>query len=230
MTMAPSATMTSPKPSKPLHPPSKSLKGQGGQGRKWCSPGITRAWCHKDMVSQGPCATWAWPHKGHVMANQWRSPMGGTSVGLPMGLPVRVTSGGHQWGAPVGVYQLAYLWGSRMGGTSGGHQWMSPKGSLPMGLPVGVTSGGLHFLAAGMRCWLFAAYRYKGMRKGSVSHLPGYRTTVSSQLPQRCPRPGDRMLPTCALCWWTQEGVARASDQSRYVMPRFRACYCCCLC
>ena len=91
--------------------------------------------------------------------------------------------------------------------TCGGHQWMSPKGGLPMGLPVGVTSGGLHFLAAGMRCWLFAAYRYKGMRKGSVSHLPGYRTTVSSQLPQRCPRPGDRMLPTCALCWWTQEGV-----------------------
>ena len=75
--------------------------------------------------------------------------MGGTSVGLPMGLPVRVTSGGHQWGAPVGVYQLAYLWGSRMGGTNGGHQWMSPKGSLPMGLPVGVYTFSLLVCAAG---------------------------------------------------------------------------------
>ena len=116
MTMAPSATMTSPKPSKPLHPPSKSLKGQGGQGRKWCSPGITRALCHMGM------------------ANQWRSPMGGTSVGLPMGLPVRVTSGGHQWGAPVGVtsgchqrgvYQWAYQWGSPVGVYQWAYQWGS---------------------------------------------------------------------------------------------------------
>ena len=87
------------------------------------------------------------------MANQWRSPMGGTSVGLPMGLPVRVTSGGHQWGAPVGVYQLAYLWGSRMGGTSGGHQWMSPKGSLPMGLPVGVYQWAYQWGSTLSRCW-----------------------------------------------------------------------------
>ena len=116
-------------------PPSKNLKSQGGQGRKWCSPGITRALCHMGM------------------ANQWRSPMGGTSVGLPMGLPVRVTSGGHQWGAPVGVYQLAYLWGSRMGGTSGGHQWMSPKGSLPMGLPVGVYQWAYQWGSTLSRCW-----------------------------------------------------------------------------
>ena len=132
MTMAPSATMTSPKPSKPLHPPSKSLKGQGGQGRKWCSPGITRALCHMGM------------------ANQWRSPMGGTSVGLPMGLPVRVTSGGHQWGAPVGV---GLPIGLPVGVTNGGHQWGSPVDVTKGGSTNGPTSGGHQWGSTLSRCW-----------------------------------------------------------------------------
>lgn len=202
-------------------PPLQESKRPG-----WSRKEVVLAWYHKGLVPHGHGQPVEVTNGGHQCgstngptseSHQWRSSMGGTSGGLPIGLPVGVTNGGHQWGSPVDVTKGE----STNGPTSGGHQWGSTNGP---------TSGGLHFLAAGMRCWLFAAYRYKGMRKGSVSHLPGYRTTVSSQLPQRCPRPGDRMLPTCALCWWTQEGVARASDQSRYVMPRFRACYCCCLC